>query len=65
MSKSPERLYSFFETPAFMRLIEQRESMKELFPIEDDLLKNPERGDIIQGARGAVAIQGKPLICAG
>ena len=53
MSKSPDRLYSFFETPIFMRQIEQRASMKVLFAIEDDLLKNPERGDVIQGTHGA------------
>ena len=53
MSKSPERLYSFFETPIFIRQIEQRASMKVLFAIEDDLLKNPERGDVIQGTHGA------------
>ena len=53
LSKSPERLYSFFETPIFMRQIEQRASMKVLFAIEDDLLKNPERGDVIQGTHGA------------
>lgn len=53
MSKSPERLYSFFETPIFMRQIEQRASMRLLFAIEDDLLKNPERGDVIQGTHGA------------
>jgi hypothetical protein len=27
--------------------------MKVLFAIEDDLLKNPERGEIIQGTHGA------------
>ena len=53
MSKSPETLYSFLETPIFMRQIEQRASMKVLFAIEDDLLKNPERGDVIQGTHGA------------
>ena len=53
LSKSPERLYSFFETPIFMRQIEQLASMKVLFAIEDDLLKNPERGDVIQGTHGA------------
>ena len=53
MSKSPDRLYSFFETPIFMKQIAQRASMKVLFAIEDDLLKNPERGDVIQGTHGA------------
>ena len=53
MSKSPKRLYSFLETPIFMRQIEQRASMKVLFAIEDDLLKNPVRGDVIQGTHGA------------
>jgi mRNA-degrading endonuclease RelE of RelBE toxin-antitoxin system len=53
LSKSAERLYSFLETPIFMRQIEQRASMKVLFAIEDDLLKNPERGDVIQGTHGA------------
>lgn len=53
MKKPTERLYSFFETPVFMRQIEQRASMKVLFAIEDDLLRNPERGDVIQGTHGA------------
>ncbi len=53
MSKSGDTLYSFFETPVFMRQIEDRASMKVLFAIEDDLLKDPERGDIIPGTRGA------------
>ena len=53
MSKASEPLYSFFETPVFMRQIEERASMRLLFDIEDDLLKDPERGDIIPGTRGA------------
>jgi hypothetical protein len=53
VSKSPEPPYSFFETPLFMRQIEERASMKVLFAIEDDLLKNPERGDMIPGTHGA------------
>jgi len=36
-----------------MRQIEERASMRLLFDIEDDLLKDPERGDIIPGTRGA------------
>ena len=58
MSKSPDTLYSFFETSVFIRQIEDRASMKVLFAIEDDLLKNPERGDVIQGTHGA----GKPVL---
>lgn len=53
MSKCPGALYSFFETPVFMRQIEDRASMKVLFAIEDDLLKDPERGAIIPATRGA------------
>ena len=53
MSKSGDTLYSFFETPVFMRQIEDRASTKVLFAIEDDLLKDPERGDIIPGTHGA------------
>lgn len=52
MSKIPDTLYSFFETPVFMRQIEERASMNVLFAIEDDLLKDPERGDIIPGTHG-------------
>ena len=52
MRKS-DTLYSFFETPVFMRQIKERASMKVLFTIEDDLLKDPERGDIIPGTHGA------------
>lgn len=36
-----------------MRQIEDRASMKVLYAIEDDLLKDPERGDIIPGSHGA------------
>lgn len=36
-----------------MRQIEQHGSMRVLFAIEDDLLKNPERGAVIQGTHGA------------
>ena len=36
-----------------MRQIEDRASMKVLFAIVDDLLKDPERGDIIPGTQGA------------
>jgi hypothetical protein len=53
LRKSRDTLYSFFETPIFMRQIEDRASLKMLFAIEDDLLKNPERGDIIPGTHGA------------
>lgn len=53
MSKSSDTLYSFFETPIFIRQIEDQASIKVLFAIEDDLLKDPERGDIIQGTHGA------------
>jgi len=53
LSKSHDTLYSFFETPVFMRQIEERASMRVLFAIEDDLLKNPERGDIIARTHGA------------
>jgi mRNA-degrading endonuclease RelE of RelBE toxin-antitoxin system len=53
LSKSRDTLYSFFETPVFMRQIEERASMRVLFAIEDDLLKNPELGDIIPGTHGA------------
>jgi hypothetical protein len=53
LGKSPDTLYSFIETLVFMRQVEERASMKLLFAIEDDLLKDPERGDIIPGTRGA------------
>jgi hypothetical protein len=53
LSRSRDTLYSFFETPIFMRQIEQRASMKVLFAIEDDLLKDPARGNIIRGTHGA------------
>lgn len=53
LRNSPDGLYSFIETPIFMRQIEKQASMKVLFAIEDDLLKNPERGDVIQGTNGA------------
>jgi mRNA-degrading endonuclease RelE of RelBE toxin-antitoxin system len=53
LGKSPNTLYSFFETPVFMKQIEDLASMKVLFALEDDLLKDPERGDIIPGTHGA------------
>jgi hypothetical protein len=39
LSKFPATLYSFFETPIFMKQIEDRASINLLFAIEDDLLK--------------------------
>jgi len=36
-----------------MKQIEDRASMRVLFAIEDDLLKDPERGDMIPGTHGA------------
>jgi hypothetical protein len=53
LSKSRDKLYSFVETPIFMRQIQERASMKVLFAIEDDLLKDPQRGDMIPGTHGA------------
>jgi hypothetical protein len=53
LSKFPDTLYSFFETQVFMKQIEDRASMKVLTAIEDDLLKDPGRGDVIPGTHGA------------
>jgi hypothetical protein len=47
-----DTLYSFFETPIFMRRLNSVHLLKLLFAIEHDLLKNPERGEVIQSMHG-------------
>jgi putative transcriptional regulator len=50
---SAGKLYSFIEMPAFVQQLEQKASPDLLFRIEDQLLKDPERGMLIPGAHGA------------
>jgi hypothetical protein len=53
LSKAPDKLYSFIEMSTFMRQLEQKASLDLLFQIEDELLKDPERGDLVPGTHGA------------
>jgi len=46
-------LYSFFETSTFVKQIERYASLNVLFAIQQDLLRMPKRGDVVQGAHGA------------
>jgi hypothetical protein len=49
----PDKLYSFVETSTFVRQIERKGSVDLLFQIEDELLKDPQRGAVIRGTHGA------------
>jgi hypothetical protein len=44
--------YSFVETAAFTRQIDSKASLDVLYAIQNDLLTNPKRGDIVQGTGG-------------
>jgi hypothetical protein len=49
-----ERQYhTFVETPIFIKLIDSKASFEVLTAIQDDLLENPARGDIVKGTGGA------------
>lgn len=45
--------YTFVETPIFTRIIDSMASLDLLTAIQDDLLENPARGDIVKGTGGA------------
>jgi hypothetical protein len=48
----PRDALQLLRDAGILRQIEERASMRVLFSIEDDLLKNPERGDIIAALTG-------------
>ena len=45
--------YSFIETAVFTRQIDSKASLAVLYEIQNDLLANPKRGDLVKGAGGA------------
>jgi mRNA-degrading endonuclease RelE of RelBE toxin-antitoxin system len=47
------KLYSFIESKIFTKQLDQKASLDVLLAIEDDLLKDPERGDVVRGTHGA------------
>lgn len=47
------KLITFVEVPVFVKRIDDLGSIDLLTAIQDDLIKNPERGAIIAGAKGA------------
>ena len=44
--------YSFVETAVFTRQVDSKASLDVLYAIQNDLLTNPKRGDIVQGTGG-------------
>ncbi len=48
-----ELLLHFVETTVFRRRIDKLTSIETLFDLQNELLINPERGNIIQGTNGA------------
>jgi hypothetical protein len=44
--------FSFIETAVFTRQIDSKASLDVLYAIEDDLLADPKRGDLVQGTGG-------------
>jgi hypothetical protein len=53
MSDQIEQYYSFIETPVFIKQIADKGSLDLLIAIQNDLLENPSRGDIVKGTGGA------------
>ena len=53
MSGLVEKYYSFIETLVFVKQIEDKGSLDLLIVIQNDLLENPTRGDIVRGTGGA------------
>lgn len=47
-----ELLLHFIETPIFTKRLDKLASMSVLFDLQNDLLINPKRGDVIQGTNG-------------
>ncbi|MBI3651002.1 MAG: type II toxin-antitoxin system RelE/ParE family toxin [Acidobacteria bacterium] len=48
-----QKLYSFIETTVLTRQVTDAGSIDLLIAIQNDLLKNPERGDVVKGSHGA------------
>jgi hypothetical protein len=44
--------YSFIETAIFTRQVDSKASLDVLYAIQNDLLANPKRGDIVQSTGG-------------
>ena len=51
--KEESKLYNFVETTIFTKQVTDTGSIDLLIAIQNDLLKNPERGDIVKGSHGA------------
>lgn len=51
--KAGGKLYSFIETKVFTKQVTDTGSLDLLIAIQNDLLSNPERGDIVKGSHGA------------
>lgn len=46
-------LLHFVETTVFRKRLDKLASVETLFDLQNELLANPERGDVIQGTNGA------------
>jgi len=44
--------YSFIETDVFTKQIDSKASLDVLYAIQNDLIANPKRGDIVRGTGG-------------
>lgn len=53
MAESEAKLYSFIETATFRRQLDRKASLDLLIEIQNDLLKDPLRGDLVSGTGGA------------
>ena len=49
---SEPNYYSFIETAVFTRQVDSKASLDVLYAIQDDLLADPKRGDVVQGTGG-------------
>ena len=48
-----EPLLHFVETPIFTKRIDKLASVEVLFDLQNELIINPKRGDVLQGTNGA------------
>ena len=53
MDTESQKLYTFIETPVFMRQLETLASFETLYAIQSDLLEDPGRWPVIKGTGGA------------
>jgi hypothetical protein len=44
--------YTFIETDVFTRQIDSKASLDVLYAIQNDLIADPKRGDVVQGTGG-------------